>query len=57
MVVIALPVLLGTFWAGRMHAAVVNVIAGLILLAVGVGLATFGMRARKRLKAGEADKP
>lgn len=55
-IIIALPVLAGTFWADRIHAAVVNVIAGLVLMGVGVGLAYFGARARARMKAALRDK-
>lgn len=55
-VVIALPVLVGTFWADRTHAAVVNVTAGLVLLGVGAALALFGMRARARMAAEQRNK-
>lgn len=41
-VIVAIPVLIGTFWADRAAAAVINVIAGLVLLGVGVGLGLFG---------------
>jgi hypothetical protein len=55
-VVISVPVLIGTLWADRMHAAVVNVIAGGVLLSIGVILAVFGMRARSRMAAEQRDK-
>ena len=47
--IMALPVLIGTVWAERSHAMVVNVVAGLTLLAVGVILTVFGRRATKKL--------
>ena len=42
--VLALPVLIGTFFVreGERHAMIVNVVAGLILLAIGVGLVLRG---------------
>jgi len=43
-------VLVGTFWTlERMHAMVVNIIAGLLLLAIGLGMLALGVRARRRL--------
>ena len=55
-IVISIPVLLGTIWADRSHAAVVNVIAGSVLLVIGVGLAYFGMRSRARMAAEQRNK-
>ncbi|MDX9975945.1 MAG: YtpI family protein [FCB group bacterium] len=48
-VIIAIPVLIGTIYAVRPHAQVVNMIAGGVLLAIGAGLAWFGWRNRRRL--------
>lgn len=45
-------VLLGTFWTlERMHAMVVNLVAGLLLLAIGLGMLALGARARRRALA------
>ena len=41
--VIAVPVILGTFWADQMSAMVVNLISGLVLLGFGVGLGIYGL--------------
>jgi len=49
-VALAVPVLIATFWATRGHAAVVNVIAGLILLGVGSGAVFYGRKLFKRSK-------
>lgn len=46
-VVLAVPVLIGTFFAGRGHAMVVNAAAGLVLLAIGVA---FILRGRVKPK-------
>ena len=46
--VLSLPVLLGTIWADRFHAQIVNVIAGVVLLAIGAGLFWYGWRRRAR---------
>lgn len=49
--VLAIPVLIGTFWSDvQPHAGIVNFVAGLVLLGVGLGLLLFGTRARKRIK-------
>ena len=53
-------VLVGTFWTlERMHAMVVNLVAGLLLLAIGLGMLALGARARRRISASSAllDKP
>ena len=47
--VIAVPVLLGTAWAGRTSAMVVNIIAGLVLLGVGIGMFFYGLRAKREI--------
>ncbi len=47
---LAVPVLIATFWATRTHAAVVNVIAGLILGVLGSGAIAYGWRLFKRSK-------
>ncbi len=47
---IAIPVLIGTFWAERPHAMVVNIIAGLVLLCIGVSLGLLGFRGYRSLK-------
>lgn len=47
---ISIPVLLGTFWAQRPHAMVVNVIAGLVLMSVGIVIGVIGLRGYLKLK-------
>ncbi|GMV92228.1 MAG: hypothetical protein AMXMBFR82_20060 [Candidatus Hydrogenedentota bacterium] len=49
-IAIAIPVLIATLWAVRSHAAVVNVIAGLILLGVGGSALFYGWILFKRSK-------
>ena len=44
--VISIPVLAGTFWADTVRAMVVNVVAGLVLFCIGVGMAVFGWKRR-----------
>ena len=45
-------VLVGTLWTlERMHAMVVNLVAGVILLAIGLAMLALGARARRRLIA------
>ncbi len=46
--VLSVFVLIGTFFEDRIHAQVVNVAAGLILLLVGVGMIAFGRRLKNR---------
>ena len=46
---ISIPVLIGTFFAERPHAQVVNAVAGLVLLGVGVGIGVWGVIARKKI--------
>ena len=47
--IMSLPVLVGTAFAEKPAAMIVNGVAGLVLLGVGVGLASWGIRARRRL--------
>ncbi len=47
--IMAIPVLIGTFWAERSHAMVVNVVAGSILLGIGILLAVMGRKASNKL--------
>ncbi|MCA9426802.1 MAG: hypothetical protein H6752_16975 [Candidatus Omnitrophica bacterium] len=47
--VMSIPVLVGTLFAQRSHAMVVNVVAGLALLAVGVIMMVAGIRGTKKL--------
>ena len=47
--VLSLPVLLGTLWADGMHARVVNIVAGVVLLGIGVGLFGYGWSRRTHL--------
>lgn len=49
-IVISLPVLVGTFWAVRPHAMAVNVIAGFVLLGVGVALVVWGRVTAKKFR-------
>jgi len=49
-IMISLPVLVGTFWAVRPHAMVVNAIAGFILLGVGIGMVTWGRKTAKKVQ-------
>ncbi len=46
--VLSVFVLIGTFFEDRIHAQVVNVAAGLILLLIGVGMLAFGRRLKNR---------
>lgn len=47
--VISIPVLIGTFWATTPHARIVNVVAGLVLLGVGLAIALWGLRTKRSL--------
>ena len=40
--IMAIPVLIGTFFAQQVHAQIVNFIAGMVLLGVGAGIAAWG---------------
>lgn len=44
--VISIPVLIGTLWADTLRAMVVNVIAGLVLLGIGLCIAGLGLKRR-----------
>ena len=45
---ISIPVVIGTFWAETARAMVVNASAGLVLLAIGIGMAYSGTKASKK---------
>lgn len=47
--VIAIPVLIGTFWANSYKAVVVNLTAGVVLLGIGVAMAAWGFVTRRSL--------
>ena len=47
---LSLPVLVGTLWAEKLSAQVVNAVAGLVLLAVGLVMAVFGASRRRKLR-------
>lgn len=49
MVVMALPVMLGTIWAGHGFSQAVNFIAGFVLFAIGAGMCYKGRRDMRRL--------
>ena len=46
---IAVPVLIGTLWADTFRATIVNVVAGLVLLSIGVAIALYGLKKRRAL--------
>jgi hypothetical protein len=46
---ISIPVLIGTYWAENARAMIVNATAGLVLLAIGVGMAVWGTKTSKRI--------
>lgn len=50
-IVMSIMVLIGTFFAVRPHAMVVNVVAGLVLLAIGIGMVVLGRKTRKRISS------
>ena len=50
LIVLSIAVLIGTFYAVRPHAMIVNVIAGLVLLATGAGMVLRGWYLRRRMK-------
>ncbi|HDP35964.1 MAG TPA: hypothetical protein ENN29_12740 [Candidatus Hydrogenedentes bacterium] len=47
--ILAVPVLIGSFWADDMHSRVVNITAGAVLLGIGLGLLGYGWTKRSRL--------
>ncbi len=54
--IIAVPVIIGTIWADRFIAQVVNASSGVVLLAIGAGMFLFGYSKFRKLKgAGPAD--
>jgi putative Mn2+ efflux pump MntP len=46
---ISTPVILGTFWAQRSHAMIVNLVAGFILLGIGLSMIYVGRKNAKKL--------
>jgi hypothetical protein len=46
---IAVPVLIGTVWADRTSAMVVNIVAGAVLFCVGVGMFLYGLKTKKEV--------
>lgn len=49
MVVMALPVMLGTFWAGHGFTQAVNFLSGFVLFGVGAGMCYKGRRDLRKL--------
>lgn len=47
--ILAIPVLIGTLWATHMHARVVNIVAGIVLLGIGVAFLGYGWSRRTHL--------
>ena len=47
--ILSLPVIVGTLWANNMHSRVVNIVAGTVLLGVGVALLTYGWSKRSKM--------
>ena len=45
---IAVPVIIGTLWADRTSAIVVNLVSGVTLLGFGLAMAAYGFRKRAR---------
>ena len=50
-IVMAIPVLIGTVWAEKTHAMIVNAIAGLVLLTVGVVIFKLGRRTARKMSS------
>jgi hypothetical protein len=47
--VMAVLVLVGTWWAvGRYHAMIINLVAGILLLVIGVGMISYGFYLRRK---------
>lgn len=50
-ILLGLPVTLGTLWESNFHAQVVNAVAGLVLLGIGGAMFAWGLMLRARHKA------
>ena len=50
-IVMSIFVLIGTFYAVRPHAMIVNVVAGSILLGIGVGMVVLGRRTGRKISS------
>ena len=48
--VLSFPVIIGTFWAENFRQTVVNLMAGFVLMAIGIGVFAWGRRTAKRAK-------
>ncbi len=48
--ILSIPVLVGTAWAENYRQTVVNLTAGLVLLAIGIGVFVWGRKTSKRSK-------
>ena len=46
---ISLPVIVGTFWAKTVHAKVVEIIAGLVLLGIGIAIIVWGRKTARKV--------
>lgn len=55
-VMLGLPVMLGTFWEPNYHAKVVNALAGISLLLIGGAMFAWGIKLRARHNASESIK-
>ena len=47
--VMSIPVIIGTVWAEKSHAMIVNLVAGLTLLGVGISMIFWSRRSSKNL--------
>lgn len=47
--ILAIPVLIGSIWAPAIHARIVNIIAGVILLGIGLAFLGYGWSRRTHL--------
>jgi putative Ca2+/H+ antiporter (TMEM165/GDT1 family) len=45
---ISLPVIAGTFWAQTVHAKAVEIIAGLVLLSIGIAIIVWGRKTARK---------
>jgi hypothetical protein len=50
-IAMSIMVLIGTFFAVRPHAMIVNVVAGTVLLAIGIGMVVLGRKTGKRISS------